>query len=230
MVKKPFLLCQLFCLSVVLAACSLPTTPSAGEVTATSPAPTATFEIRPVLTPTSPASTATLEIRQVFTPTNLPATDTPAPGISLDTLKNFTYVLEDFHTKASFKEGVFDGQSGDQMQELHGQLIEPVAAGDLNGDGRLDAAVILTINSGGTGTFFYLIAMLNQDDAPVQAATTYIGDRQAVNKLEIVDGKIILDFRTQGPNDGLCCPSEHRLRRYVLENGALDILSDQVIE
>jgi hypothetical protein len=212
--KKPSLMVWLFSLSVVLTACGSPTTPSAGEVTSTSPATQAVLETRPPPTATTP-----------------PATPTPAPGISLDTLLNFTYWLDDFDTMAAFQDGVFSGQSDQpQAQPLHGELIRPVAAGDLNGDGRPDAAVILTINSGGSGTFYYMVVMLNQDGAPVQAASAWIGDRQVVNTLEITDGKIILDFLTQGTNDGMCCPSEHRLRRYVFENGELDIDSDQVIE
>ena len=108
-------------------------------------------------------------------------------------------------------------------------MIDPIASGDLNGDSLADAVVILAVNSGGSGTFFYLVVLLNNHGAPVQTASTWIGDRQAVKNLQIKDGQIVLDFLTQGPNDALCCPSQHHLRSYQLQNNTLQIVSDQVV-
>jgi hypothetical protein len=38
--------------------------------------------------------------------------------------------------------------------EIQSQLVEPAALGHLNGDGRADSAVILTIDPNGSGTFY----------------------------------------------------------------------------
>ncbi len=151
---------------------------------------------------------------------------TPAPSsrISLEILKNFTYWVEDFKTPAVLREGEFSNDM------IHGRLIEPAAIGDLNGDGREDAAIILAISSGGTGTFFDLIALLDQGGALEQAGFAYIGDRQMINRLEIIEGQIILDYLTQPEGGPLCCPSEHRVRGYILDEEGLKPLSEQLLE
>ena len=48
------------------------------------------------------------------------------------------------------------------------QMLGAYAFGDLNGDGKADAAVILAENGGGSGTFESLIVMVNQAGAPHQ--------------------------------------------------------------
>lgn len=144
--------------------------------------------------------------------------------ISLDLLKNYTYWLKDFNIQVTLKDGVFSNDS------IQCQLIEPAALGDLNGDGQGDAAVMLAIKSGGSGTFYNLITILDQNNTLVQTGFSYIGDRQVVKNLEIVRGRIILDYLTQGGNAPLCCPNEHRLRSYLLENGALLLTGEQILD
>jgi hypothetical protein len=72
--------------------------------------------------------------------------------------------------------------------------------------------------------------LLDQDRSLVQAGFAYIGDRQVINNLEIVDGRIVLDFITQGLADPLCCPGEHRLRSYLLEDGNLLLAGEQILD
>ena len=105
-------------------------------------------------------------------------------------------------------------------------LIEPTAFGDLNGDGVDDAAVLLASNSGGSGTFIDLHAVLNENGEPVDAASTFLGDRVQVNSLVIEDEEIIVDMITQGPNDAMCCPTQEETRTYQLVDGELVATSD----
>lgn len=185
-------------------------TPSAPAATLAPPAPPPTFTALPAA------------------PTPSPAADTPAApssgGLSLELLKNFTYVVEDPTIQVSLKDGEFSGD------HIHSQLIAPAAFGDLNGDGLEDAAVVLATNLGGSGTFYDLIAVLNQNGTPAQAGYSPFGDRQAVRALRIADGRVVLDYLTQGRGDPFCCPSEHRLRSYVLDGGALRLASEQVLD
>lgn len=208
--KKTFLFSLLLC--VLVSACNIPASPTAGEPTAVSTA------------------AAPVETQSLPTATDVPVTATAVSTISVDVLKNLTYQLDDFQIQAAFQDGSYSGVGQDGQSQLRGQLMEPFAFGDLNGDGLEDAVVILTLNGGGTGTFFYLVALLNQGGVPVQAAVASVGDRQVVNSLQIAEGKITLDFLTQGPNDGMCCPSQHKLRSYVLDNNTLRIETDQVVE
>lgn len=166
-------------------------------------------------TPTSKPATA-----EVPTDTSQPV-ETPLPGLSLEMLKNFTYAVPDFNINAALQDGAFDNG------EVRVQLVEPAAFGDLNGDGLADAAAVVIVDPSGSGTFFNLVALLNQNGAPAQAAFSYIGDRQGILNLEIMDGQIKLDYVTQGPEDPLCCASEHMVRTYRLVGNTLEITSEQ---
>src|SRR5690606_27850974 len=105
-------------------------------------------------------------------------------------------------------------------------LIEPTAFGDLNGDGVDDAAVLLASESGGSGTFIDLHAVLDENGAPVDAASAFLGDRVQVDSLVIEDGLILVDLITQGPGDAMCCPTQQERRIYVLVDGELVDLTD----
>jgi len=90
------------------------------------------------------------------------------------------------------------------------------ALGDLNADGARDAAVILAQNGGGSGTFYYLVAVVNRNGVAQQAAAQFLGDRIVISSVVIMDGRIILDMVVQGPYDGLCCPSLREIRTFQL--------------
>ena len=105
-------------------------------------------------------------------------------------MKNYTYLASQYNRVASLKDGTFETGSGADI--FSASLLPQVAFGDLNGDGMEDAAVLLSENGGGTGVFVSLIAVLNENGAPMEAATAFIDDRPLINSLTISDGKIIL--------------------------------------
>ena len=188
-------------LVLLLAACApqSPTLPPADTATALPPLPTAV--------PTLPPSPTPVEL-------------------NLDQLKNATYTLMAINNvPVKLIDGKLNFSDPANNMNAEGQLIEPVAFGDLNGDGLKDAAVIIATNTGGSGTFHELIVVLAQKG---QAADLQIGDRIQEKQLTIQDGKIILDYLRQGPKDGLCCPSEHAKTTYQFQNGKLVVLNDQV--
>lgn len=88
--------------------------------------------------------------------------------------------------------------------------------GDLNGDGVDDAAAILTVNTGGSGIFYQLAAIVASPGEPLHAATTFLGDRNIIDNFDIQDGVILLDMVVQGPDDALCCPTQQTSREYQL--------------
>ena len=95
------------------------------------------------------------------------------------------------------------------------------AFGDLNGDGAEDAAVILYANPGGSGTFFYLAAVINQEGNPVNLASEFLGDRVKVKSVSVQDGDMVIDLMTHGPDDALCCPTQPALWKYRLKGDSL---------
>jgi len=103
-------------------------------------------------------------------------------------------------------------------------LSDKVAFGDLNGDGIGDAATVLRSSGGGSGTFYELVAMINQNGIPRQAAVRSLGDRVNVGNLSIRRGKIVVRRTKHAPEDPLCCPSLRVTERYRL-NGSRLLLS-----
>ena len=102
-----------------------------------------------------------------------------------------------------------------------GLVDELVAFGDLDGDAVADAAVVVFINTGGSGTFIHLLAMHDHDGTPVQAGREFLGDRIRVERLTISGGHILVAMLAHGPGDGLCCPSIEAGRAFTLRGGRL---------
>lgn len=99
------------------------------------------------------------------------------------------------------------------------RLADHLAAGDLTGDGKIDLAAVLTQETGGTGTFFYLGALVH-DGTPIKAA--FLGDRIAVQNVRIVDGKVVVDLLTRGANEPFVVPPHIKETQvYEVKGGAL---------
>ena len=96
-----------------------------------------------------------------------------------------------------------------------------VAFGDLDGDGIADAAVVVFTSGGGSGTFRYLIAVLDRDGTPEQAARVYLGDRVQVESVTIASGEIVMDMLAHRRSDGLCCPTLNITRGFALRGDQL---------
>ena len=144
-------------------------------------------------------------------------------ALRMDVLKNAEYQSE-FSAKGKVRlvNGLYKEKLvPNSATELVITLSDKVAYGDLNGDGKEDAAVILITNSGGSGTFRYLAVVLDQKGAPNHAASLFLGDRVKVRSLSVSSGKIVLKMRTHTPNDPMCCPTLDMTRNYLLQGNTL---------
>jgi hypothetical protein len=106
-------------------------------------------------------------------------------------------------------------------------MFPPAALGDLNADAVDDAAVLLAYSGGGSGTFVYLAAVVDQDGSFVNTDTVLLEDRVQVNDMAIADGAITLNVTTHGPHDPMCCPTSVATWTYVLEDGKLKLTSPE---
>ena len=210
--KRYALLICLLLLSAFLAACS-----------ATPPTPlfipdTPTLQ---TLTPTSSPSSATAS------PLPPQPSFTPEPVFDLRSLQNQDYTLPDFRAMLTetggvilLRDGVFDHPIPDSAATLHAQLIDG-ALGDLDADGDPDAAAVLAVESGGSGMFYYLVALESQGGALRQAAITSLGDRIKLNSILIQEGGIRLQELVHAATDPQCCPSQEKAADYRLVAGQL---------
>ncbi|MDD3487888.1 MAG: hypothetical protein PHH35_00890 [Candidatus Pacebacteria bacterium] len=62
---------------------------------------------------------------------------------------------------------------------------------DLNGDGLEDIVFFITQQTGGTGTFYYVVAAVNSEDGYIGSNAYFIGDRIAPQTIEEIGGGVI---------------------------------------
>ncbi len=94
-----------------------------------------------------------------------------------------------------------------------------IATGDLNGE--FSAATVLATNTGGSGVFMELAVVQMVDGKPTNVATTSLGDRVRIYSLAIESNQILVEMVTHGPDDPMCCPTQHVMAAYELQNGEL---------
>lgn len=92
------------------------------------------------------------------------------------------------------------------------------ASGDLNHDGQIDTAVILSYSPGGSGIFVYLAIMTSRGARPINLDTKLLGDRVQVRSIEITNDLLVVDLLQHGDDDPSCCPGEVVLYQFHLEN------------
>lgn len=153
-------------------------------------------------------------------------TSEPESPFSLDALGNSTYLNE---YSEDGQVTLVNGQYEDEANRLFVALTGYTASGDLNGDTVEEAVVVIATNSGGTGVFYDLAVVVNNAGILTNAATTLLGDRVDLNDLAIVDGQVVVDMITQGPDDALCCPTLEVQHIYALTDGELTLVSTEEI-
>jgi hypothetical protein len=148
---------------------------------------------------------------------------TLAPPLTLKDLQSFTFALGETSSVEGGKVPLLDGKWTDREGGSSFTLLPLHAIGDLDGDGSADAAAILVESSGGTGSFYYLFAIMNRDGKPVQAGEPeWLGDRTDVQRLTIDDkGIIAIRMLTHKDSDASCCPTLRIDDRYRVKAGKL---------
>jgi hypothetical protein len=158
----------------------------------------------------------------LVTMATVPAVDVPV-DLSLEALGNLTYrgILDEPVTLSA---GWFEGEpfvAGGASRPTVSLLADPVAYGDLNGDGREDAAVLLASDSGGSGSFIYLATVQSRDGVPDNMATLLLGDRVQVRSLAVEGERLVVRLLSHAPGDPACCPSLEMVREFTLEGETL---------
>lgn len=138
-------------------------------------------------------------------------------------IETFTYDLGDTSSVEGGKVPLANGRWTDAVGGSTFTLHPTHAIGDLDGDGNADAVAILVEGSAGTGSFYYLFALMNRDGVPKQLGEPeWLGDRTVVQRLAI-DRRGIVSIRyvTHGDDDPACCPTMTIEDRYRVEKGKL---------
>ncbi len=146
---------------------------------------------------------------------------TPAPAaLTADQLKNMKVRLEakDSHPVVQLQDGKYKSGNDPAAPDYADVrlLTDQMAFGDLNGDGKGDAAVLIAETYGGTGVFVSVVAVLNENGQPQDAGGISVDDRPIINSLAIQNYQIVLDAKVHGPTDPGCCAAQPVVRTYGL--------------
>lgn len=195
-------------LILLLGACSMFPTPTAGL-------------------PTPLPATATLAIPTQVVPTPLP----DLPGISPEDVRNSEYQLgfSDQIRTVQLTDGQYQEDEPGSVDYLSVSVTDFIARGDLNDDGENEAVAIVAENYGGSGTFVFLAVYQYLNDKAVFLTSIFLDDRPIINHLEVEDGEIFVDTIIHNQDDPMCCPTLATTRRYLL-NGINLILTSYSTE
>lgn len=101
-------------------------------------------------------------------------------------------------------------------------LTDRRASGDVDGDGRADAVVILTHQPGGSGTFYYVAALLNTPGGVTATPAILLGDRITVNALRLDGRAIVVEMLDRSAGQPLAAsPTVATTKRFGVDQGAL---------
>ncbi len=130
---------------------------------------------------------------------------TTSGGLTEAMLKNGEYALLggssmselDLNYKTQLKNGRYQYVDPIHPHVRQTVVLAEFALGDLNGDGKGDAAVILAESGGGSGDFIQLAAVLDNNGKPKHVDSAYLGDRTDVHDIRIMNGVITLKLESR---------------------------------
>jgi len=107
--------------------------------------------------------------------------------------KNATYLIDG--EKITLQNGIFEKEvSTSSLSKSITQYFGNEVKADFNNDKINDIAFLLTQNSDGTGTFYYVALALGTKGGHIGENTILLGDRIAPQTTEFKDGMIIVNY------------------------------------
>lgn len=150
------------------------------------------------------------------------------------TIKNFTYLMDYSGETVTLKNGEYKtplrpGNKEDMSRYIHVK-VEKYVIGTSFIRNQPVAIVVLSENSGGSGTFFQITALIKEKDKIIQTNSIMLGDRVVIKNLSFQRGyrtfreserdTIFLSILTHKATDPNCCPSK-------LENKCFNLVYDE---
>jgi len=101
-------------------------------------------------------------------------------------------------------------------------LFEANTQADINGDGTNDTIVLLTQNTGGSGTFFYAALALHNKNGDTGSNAVLLGDRIAPQSTRWNNGVIEVNYADRKPNESFTVSPSVGVTKYLkYSNGQL---------
>lgn len=141
--------------------------------------------------------------------------------------KNTTYFIDG--QKVSLKDGYAEFPIENSSSKRIFRYFGNEASGDFNNDNIEDKAFLLTVETGGSGTFFYLaVAIQDKDGKYAGLNTIFLGDRIAPQTTEYREGNIIVNFAIRKAGEPMTAqPSLAISKRFiVVDNTVLQLMNN----
>lgn len=136
--------------------------------------------------------------------------------------KNTSYIINDQNVK------LIDGMSTiestpDSASKTITKYFGNEIKKDLNGDGRQDIAFLLTQDTGGSGTFFYIVAAINNENGYLGSNAFLLGDRIAPQNTESgTQNSIVVNYADRAPQEPMTVrPSIGKSLRLIFDSNTM---------
>ena len=135
--------------------------------------------------------------------------------------KNLTYVID--NKTITLVNGVSEIEAAPgSASKIITKYFGNEAIGDLNQDTINDAAFLLTQETGGSGIFYYVVAVLKNNTGYQVTNTIVLGDRIAPQTTEINNGVITVNYADRRLGEAMTTlPSLAISKYFTVENGIL---------
>ncbi len=169
----------------------------------------------PTAAPAAATATAT------SAPTSTATAATTASAVSSTGYKDATYEVAGKPVKLTNGLSVVEAAPG-SASKITTTFFGNEAQADLDGDGLVDVAFLLTQNSGGSGTFFYAVVTIRTADGWKGTNAVLLGDRVAPQITNISGTTILVNYADRNPGEPVTTrPSLGVTKRLSVVNGRL---------
>lgn len=157
------------------------------------------------------------------------SSNAPEQKIAADP-KNATYIIEGEEialVNGKSEKEIAPGSASKIITQYFGNEVK----NDFNGDGAEDVAFLLTQNSGGSGTFYYVAVVLgtgNNYGGYEGTNAVFLGDRIAPQTTEFQNGEIIVNYADRKTSEPMSTsPSIGITRVFSVESSVLNEITSE---
>lgn len=142
------------------------------------------------------------------------------PATASDPL-NAIYIVEGQEIRLVEGRSEIESAPGSASKVITSVFGKPVY-GNIDGEGDADAALILTYDPGGSGTFYYVAVALNANGFYLGTRAILLGDRVVPQNISVRNGVIVVNYANRAIGEPMATPPSVATSKYlVLERNVL---------
>ena len=131
---------------------------------------------------------------------------------------NATFLIEDKPIKLTNGKAEQESAPG-SVSKILTSIFGETLYGDLNDDGKDDAAMILVHQTGGNGTFYYAVVAINNDGYYRGTNAVFLGDRISPQNEEIRNGILMANYADRKPGEAMVIDPSVGVTKYMSLKG-----------